>query len=344
MGLLVYPAFVCQRSGLAGKRGPNMDMDRAVSTAAASDRASPARAGATILLALLLAQPVLAGDLPPFADIHLHYSYDQQEVTSPAEAVQRLEEDNVVLAAVSSTPPELALRLREAGGDWIIPLYQPYRGPREWLSWFHDPSVPARVRAALESGNYFGIGEVHLIPGFARRSDTPVFDELASLAEAFDVPFLIHTEASAPQLFLDICRRYPKVSFLWAHAGGILPPAVVADTMAGCPNVWTELSARDPWRFQENPIAGPDGALLPERRELVLRYPDRFMTGSDAVWPVDQLNAWYEADTGWQRLDQFLEFHRGWLAGLPPAVAERVRLQNALPFFGRESTLDTASN
>jgi hypothetical protein len=52
------------------------------------------------LLALLLAQVVLAGGLPRVADIHLHYSYDQQEVTSPAEAVQRLKENDVVLAAV----------------------------------------------------------------------------------------------------------------------------------------------------------------------------------------------------------------------------------------------------
>lgn len=290
-------------------------------------------------LTMLLAQAVVptsfAGEATPFADVHLHYNWDQQEVTSPAEALERLAENNVVLAVVSSTPPKLALSLRQAGGDWILPLYGPYPEPRSWSSWLNDGSLPARTRRALEGGKYFGIGEVHLIPGFGQHWDTPVFGALAELAAEFDVPMLIHTEASAPGFFIDICTRYPRVRFLWAHAGGILPPKVVDRTMAECPNVWTELSARDPWRYEAYPIADQDGALLAQWREVITRYPDRFMTGSDALWPVDQLHAWYEADTGWQRLEQFLGFHRAWLAGLARNVEEKLRLTNALRFFKR---------
>ena len=162
-----------------------------------------------------------------------------------------------------------------------------------------------------------------------------MFRALTGLAVEFDVPMLIHTEASAPAFFVDICTRYPRVRFLWAHAGGILPAAVVNRTMAECPNVWAELSARDPWRFEAYPITTEDGALLPQWHDVITLYPDRFMTGSDALWPVDQLHAWYEADTGWERLGQFLGFHRTWLAGLPPDVEERVRLTNAQRFFQR---------
>lgn len=288
----------------------------------------------TTLFLPLLTLPVFAEHLP-FADVHLHYNWDQAEVTGPREAITRLRNNNIVLAVVSSTPPELALSLREAGGERVIPFFAPYRKPGGWLTWTQDESLPGRMREALESGLYFGIGEMHLIPGFTRRWDTPVFREIMALAKRFDAPVQIHTEASVPEFFLDICKRHPEVRFLWAHAGGILQPEMVARTMAECANVWTELSARDPWRYVAYPITTTDGFLLPEWEQVVKRYPNRFMTGADALWPVEQLHPWDEPDTGWQKLGQFIEFHRGWLAKLPPEVAEKVRLTNALQFFRR---------
>ena len=286
------------------------------------------------LLSALFA-PFVGAQPPPFADVHLHYNWDQAEVTSPEEAVSYLHANNVALAVVSSTPPELALSLREAGGDQVLPFFRPYRRPGDWLTWTQDKSVPDRVREALESGRYFGIGELHLIPGFAQRWDTPVFREVMDLAKRHRMPVQIHTESSAPAFFSGICRRHPEVRFLWAHGGGILQPDVVARTMAACRNVWTELSARDPWRYVAYPITAADGALLPEWEQVVLRYADRFMTGADALWPVEQLHPWDEPDSGWQKLDQFVAFHRGWLDRLPPEVAEKIRLTNALRFFGQ---------
>ena len=91
--------------------------------------------------------------------------------------------------------------------------------------------------------------------------------------------------------------------------------------------------AVDPWRFVNNPIAAPDGKLLPAWRALVERHPDRFMIGSDPVWPVDQMDRWDEPDTGWLEYGRFIEFHRHWLAGIDPDVAARIRYRNALEFF-----------
>ena len=64
----------------------------------------------------------------------------------------------------------------------------------------------------------------------------------------------------------------------------------VDEVMQACPNVWTELSARDPWRYINNPVTGDDAALLPDWRSLLERHPDRFLVGSDPVWPVEQLD------------------------------------------------------
>jgi predicted TIM-barrel fold metal-dependent hydrolase len=77
------------------------------------------------------------------------------------------------------------------------------------------------------------------------------------------------------------------------------------------------------------PIAGPSGRLLPAWERLILDHPDRFMVGSDPVWPVERLDGWDQADTGWERLGEFLQFHRDWAAGLPPEVAEMLLRGNA---------------
>ena len=63
------------------------------------------------------------------------------------------------------------------------------------------------------------------------------------------------------------------------------------------------------------------------------------MAGSDPVWPVDQLDRWDEADSGWQELGRFWTFHRSWLAQLPDGVARKIRCENAVALFGRTKQL-----
>jgi hypothetical protein len=74
----------------------------------------------------------------------------------------------------------------------------------------------------------------------------------------------------------------------------------------------------------------------------LLRYPERFMLGSDPVWPVDRMDQWDQADTGWQELGRFWGFHREWLQQLPPAVARKISCENAVAFFGRDELVQCA--
>jgi hypothetical protein len=97
--------------------------------------------------------------------------------------------------------------------------------------------------------------------------------------------------------------------------------------------VWVEFSARDKWKYVNSPIVDDQGQLLPGWVSLLQLYPDRFMTGSDPLWPVEFRNNWDTADTGWDMLDELIDFHRRWLNGLPPELAEKVRLRNAQAFF-----------
>lgn len=61
------------------------------------------------LALLLLSLQLMATELPPLVDAHLHFNADQMEVTDTSDALRTLVENNVVFGIVSSTPPALAL-------------------------------------------------------------------------------------------------------------------------------------------------------------------------------------------------------------------------------------------
>jgi hypothetical protein len=70
------------------------------------------------------ASPISAAS-ETFADSHIHFNWDHRAETSAAQVVEILQQHNVGLTIVAGTPSELALELREKGGDWIIPFFSP---------------------------------------------------------------------------------------------------------------------------------------------------------------------------------------------------------------------------
>lgn len=288
-------------------------------------------------LLLLGGLPAASAALERVADVHLHYKWSQQDVTTATDVLELLEAQNIVMGVVIGTPAELALQLARLAPDRILPLFSPYQSGGDWHSWVFNDSVVTRARAALATGAYYGIGELHLVGGFAPRLDRArVLPELLELAGEYDVPVMLHTEFSRPDLLLELCARFPDTRILWAHAGAILPAVDVARVLAACDNVSADLAARDPWRFVNNPITDANGRLLPEWRALFIEYQDRLLLGSDPVWPVDQLDRWDEPDTGWQELDRFWGFHRSWLQQLPAATARKIGCENTVALFRRE--------
>ena len=63
--------------------------------------------------------------------------------------------------------------------------------------------------------------------------------------------------------------------------------------------------------------------LCPEWRALLLKYPNRFVIGSD-TW-VNQR---------WQYYDELMQGYRTWLGALPPEVARAIGWDNAARWFG----------
>lgn len=267
----------------------------------------------------------------PFADIHLHFNWDQKEIISAKEAVAKLKANNVVLATVSGTPPELARELANEGKPWIIPFFSPYLTHMHRHSWSVDEKVLVEAEKGLSSGYYGGIGELHVWSNLGPRRDNKILVGLLKLADKYQVPFLIHTEASSHEFLAPLCQGYPNVKFMWAHAGGRLKPESVDKLMAQCPNTWVEVSARDPWRYDS--LVDDNNQLLPGWRDLFIKYQDRFMTGTDPVWSVRSGQRWDIADEGWDHYNKLLAFHREWLKQLPDEVEKKIRLTNAKVFL-----------
>ena len=298
-------------------------------------------AAGLLLLAIALmvyGQITQAQNPDPFFDVHIHYKWDQAELTSAEEALAILDKAGVKKAVVIGRPADLALQLYKLAPERVIPIFGPYRSGSEKLSWQYRTELIEEVRQGLESGLYRGIGELHLIGGMALSiKDNHVFNALLKLAHSYDVPLMVHTEYSSIQPTLDICQRYSENRFLLAHAGAVLSPGQVQKILTLCPNVMMDLAARDPWRYVNNPITDSQGRLLPQWSELITRNADRFMVGSDPVWPVDRGISWDEPDSGWQHLDRFINFHRQWLSFLPPDVSRKIIWTNAENWFVTDS-------
>ncbi len=273
-------------------------------------------------------------------DAHVHFKWTQEEVTSPEQAIEILQNAGVEMAVVIGTPADMALELKRLAPERIVTLFGPY-APRgaNWQSWQFSRPLIEQARLGLASGDYQGIGELHLIGGFARRWDSsPVLQGFLDLAREFDVPLLLHVEFANARPMLDLCRANPAVKLVLAHAGAPMKTDQVEQVLKACPRVWMELAARDAWRYVRSSIVDDAGRLLPEWEALVLRYPERFLIGSDNVWPVDRIDSWDEPDTGWQRLGEFLDFHRRWRAHLPVEVRNKVGRENAKAAYGIPNT------
>jgi hypothetical protein len=278
------------------------------------------------ILILCLCWPISASTQTPFADAHIHYNWDQAEIISPQTVIKKLRQEQVGLTIVAGTPSHLALELRAAGGDWVIPFFSPYTHELGKRDWYLNDNVIKLAEEGLRQGLYFGIGEVHFMAGFLPKPDNAVFRRLMNLAKQYKVPALIHVDAADEKYFLSICKDYPQVKIIFAHAGGNLKPRHIRSVLDQCPQVWVDFAARDDWRY--GGLTDSQGRLLPEWKKLVLDFPSRFFTGTDPVWKVTRTQSWDQPDDGWDHYKQLYDYHQTWLNDLPQNVRRQVAWEN----------------
>lgn len=267
--------------------------------------------GAALLLATTTSH---AREPLPLFDAHVHFSVGATTLYTPAAAMQILDSAGIRTALLSSTPNDGTLTLHAAYPHRFIPFLRPYRKTRDlssWgeerRSWYKDSQTVPFLEQELKRGIFHGIGEFHVD---GHEVDTPVMRDLVRLAKEHKLWLMAHSDADAIEKLFSFD---PAAKILWAHTGMSESAERVAQLLTRYPQLYGELSYR----------AGVSGGLTAEWRELLLRFPDRFVYGSDTWVP-----------SRWAEVNALASEARGWLSGLPAPVAENIAYRNAERLFG----------
>ena len=264
----------------------------------------------------------------PLFDTHLHYNQEAWDGNTgpypPAEALARMQRNQVTAIVANSRPNAgtqtlAAARETRAVGVTVVPFVRLYRNRDDYSNWFRDETIHEMVLAELArgtaSGPYRGIGEFHLYE--SANANGPVARKLIALAERQKLAVLAHVDDVAIDLLMaNAPSKGRNLRLIWAHTGiGGAPIERVQALLERYPLLMGELSYRPG-------LTCEGGRLCPEWRALILKYPERFMIGSD-TW-VNQR---------WSAYDEIMRGYRVWLGELPPDVARRIAWGNAAALF-----------
>ena len=286
------------------------------------------RAAVAWALALGLAPLAQAADYGgPLLDAHLHYNVEAVQGPHPiSDVLARMQRNGVRAIVANSRPNDGTKALVEArtqtdaAGVTVVPFIRLYRNRADYDNWYRDESIYEMVQAEFTRGTargpYRGIGEFHLYD--SSNANGPVARKLMAFAEDKQLAVLAHVDDVAVDLLMaNAPSKGQKLRLIWAHTGiGGTPVERVEAMLARYPLLMGELSYRPG-------LTCEGGLLCPEWRALLLRYPDRFLIGSD-TW----------INPRWQQYDELMQGYRRWLGDLPPEVARQIAWDNGAALFG----------
>jgi hypothetical protein len=268
----------------------------------------------------------------PLLDAHLHYNteaWNGQAGPHPVADVLARMQRNGVRAIVANSRPNDGTKLlastAAANADLrVIPFIRLYRNRADYDSWFQDESIYTMVQTELARGTaagaYKGIGEFHLYD--SANANGAVAKKLMALADDKGLAVLAHVDDVAIDLLMaNTPSRGQRTQLIWAHTGiGGASVERVDALLARYPRLMGELSYRPGLT-----CPGADGSerLCPAWRALLLKYPTRFVIGSD-TW-VNQR---------WLYYDDLMQGYRAWLGDLPLDVARNIAWNNGARMFG----------
>ena len=288
-----------------------------------------AKGAALAALVMCSAGAIAADYAGPLFDAHLHYNeeaWDGKQGPHPiADVLARMQRNGVRAIIANSRPNDgthalAASPQTRAAGVTVVPFVRLYRNRADYGNWFRDESIYAMVQAELARGTgagpFRGIGEFHLYD--SANAEGPVARKLMQLAEDRQLAVLAHIDDKAVEMLMaHTASRGQRLRMIWAHTGiGGVPVARVDQLMARYPQLVGELSYRPG-------LTCEGGKLCPEWRQLIQKYPDRFVIGSD-TW-INQR---------WSSYDQLMAGYRTWLGDLPADLARKVAWANAAGLFG----------
>ena len=288
-----------------------------------------AQAAIFLIAAGALAGAAQAADYTdPLFDAHLHYNDEawqgQPPAHPPADVLARIQKNGVKAIVANSRPNDgtqtlASLPETQAAGVTVVPFIRLYRNRADYDNWFRDETIYDMVLAEFargvtgsQAGPYKGIGEFHLYD--SANANGPVARKLMVFAAKNKLAVLAHVDDAAIDLLM---AHAPDARLIWAHTGiGGAPVARVEALLARYPQLMGELSYRPG-------LTCAGGKLCAEWRALMLKYPTRFMIGSD-TW-VNQR---------WQNYDELMQGYRVWLGDLPAGVARNIGWDNGARLFG----------
>ncbi len=272
---------------------------------------------------LALAGQAQAADYSgPLFDAHLHYNEEAYQGPHPLDDVLARMQRNGVRAIIANSRPNDGTKTlagaqaqTRAAGVTVVPFIRLYRNRADYDNWFRDESIYTMVQTEFARGTaagpYRGIGEFHLYD--SANANGPVAKKLMQFAAEKQLAVLAHVDDVAIDLLM---AHAPGARLIWAHTGiGGAPAARVSALLDKYPRLMGELSYRPG-------LTCGEGSLCPEWRALMLKYPDRFLIGSD-TW-VNQR---------WMYYDELMRGYRRWLGDLPPEVARRIAWDNGANLF-----------
>lgn len=295
---------------------------------------APAAMAASLLVAAAAQAQPYAG---PLFDAHMHYNVEAWDGKTgphpPADVLARFARNGVKAVLSNSRPNEGTRMLAALGsgasgedlrsaatGLGVVPFIRLYRNRADYDNWFRDESIYTMVQAEFArgtaSGPYRGIGEFHLYD--SANANGPVAARLIRFADQNKLVVLAHVDDVAIDLLMAHAADGGRnLRLIWAHTGiGGAPPQRVDALLQRYPQLMGELSYRPGLTCEQ-------GQLCAQWRALMLRYPQRFLIGSD-TW-VNQR---------WSSYDDLMQGYRTWLGGLPADVARAIAWGNGAALFG----------
>jgi hypothetical protein len=269
----------------------------------------------------------------PLLDAHLHYNaeaWNGQNGPHPVADVLERMQRNGVRAVVSNSRPNDGTQLlasmaasNASATVRVLPFIRLYRNRADYDTWFQDESIYTMVQTELARGTaagpFLGFGEFHLYD--SANANGAVAKKLMALADEKDLAVLAHVDEVAIDLLMaNTPSKGQRTKLIWAHTGiGGAPVERVDALLARYPRLMGELSYRPGLT-----CADTDGRerLCPAWRTLLMKYPARFLIGSD-TW-VNQR---------WLYYDDLMQGYRAWLGDLPSEVARNVAWNNGARLF-----------
>jgi hypothetical protein len=285
-----------------------------------------AKAAVALAAGAIAAAACAADYAGPIFDAHLHYNDEAYSGPHPLpDVLARMQRNGVRAIVANSRPNDGTKSLASApetarAGVTVVPFIRLYRNRADYTNWFRDETIHEMVLAELARGTaagpFRGIGEFHLYE--SANADGPVARKLMALAEQKDLVVLAHVDDVAiDKLMAHTPSKGQKMRLIWAHTGiGGAPASRVDQLFTRYPQLMGELSYRPG-------LTCEGGKLCPEWRQLLLKYPTRFLVGSD-TW-VNQR---------WQYYDDLMKGYRVWLGDLPADTARRIAWDNGANLFG----------